>query len=241
LKCHYLALGIRGLFLDAKARLLPTRNEALVCVAGIAHPIYLRLRTSDVPLFTQIILHSQYDWELSKPPGVIVDAGANIGLASIFYSNKYPNAKLICVEPAASNLRLLRMNMANYPNSSVVSGALWKENGYIGIVDPGMGEWGFQTTQEAVSCARARAFTVNSLMDLCEVDYIDLLKVDIEGAEKEVFENPSGWINRVGAIAIELHDALRNGCSRNFYSATKDFERESHKGETTFVSRAHRA
>jgi hypothetical protein len=74
-------------------------------------------------------------------------------------------------------------------------------------------------------------------MEQCGIDYVDLLKVDIEGAEKEVFESSSRWIDRVGAIAIELHDQLKSGCSSAFRDATRDFSYESRKGETIFVAR----
>jgi FkbM family methyltransferase len=238
LKCHYLALGVRGVFLAAKAHLLRRTNETSVRVAGIAHPIYFRLRTSDVPLLTQVIRQSQYDCELPKPPRVIVDAGANIGLASIFFANRYPGALIISVEPAASNLKLLRKNLAPYPNSIIVAGALWGENTSVAIVDPGGGEWGFRIEEGPSERGNIAGLTLDKLMDQCGIDYIDLLKVDIEGAEKEVFENSFRWVGRVGAIAIELHDEIKLGCSRAFREATHDFEHESRRGETIFVTRS---
>jgi FkbM family methyltransferase len=186
---------------------------------------------------TQVILQSQYEWEFPKSPRVIVDAGANIGLASIFFANKYPGATIISVEPAPSNLELLRKNMAHYPNSVIVPGALWKDNSNVTVVDPGGGEWGFQVAEGALGNSGVAALTMDGLMDQCGIDYVDLLKVDIEGAEKEVFETSSTWIDRVGAIAIELHDHLKSGCSRAFRDATRDFGHESCKGEAIFVVR----
>jgi FkbM family methyltransferase len=237
LKCHYLALGIRGVFLGAKAHLLRRTSETLVSIPGIAHPIHLRLRTSDVPLFLQVILLSQYEWKLPKRPSVIVDAGANIGLASIFFANRYPGAKIISIEPAPSNLKLLCKNMAQYPNNAIVAGALWKENSRVTIVDPGGGEWGFQVEEDRPADGNVMALTLDRLMDQFGIDYVDLLKVDIEGAEKEVFESSSQWIDRVGAIAIELHDEIKIGCSHAFREATRAFGHESRKGETIFVAR----
>jgi FkbM family methyltransferase len=196
------------------------------------------VRTTDVSLLNEIILRSQYEWQLPRSPRVIVDAGANIGLASIYYANKYPNAQIISLEPAPSNLILLRKNMANYSNSAVVAGALWKHDGHVRVVDPGTGEWGFQVAGEANNGDIVAAFSIDTLMKTCGVEYIDLLKVDIEGAEKEVFENPSNWIDRVGAIAVELHDFLRDGCSRTFYQAIGQFDFQSRRGETIFVRRA---
>jgi hypothetical protein len=83
--------------------------------------------------------------------------------------------------------------------------------------------------------------TLDKLMDECGIDYIDVLKIDIEGSEKEVFENAARWIDRVGMIAVELHDRFKSGCSSSVYSATKGFEILSRNGETIFFARKEHA
>jgi hypothetical protein len=70
-----------------------------------------------------------------------------------------------------------------------------------------------------------------------DLSWVDLLKVDIEGAEKEVFSSPDEWIGSVSAIAIELHDRLKMGCSRSFYAAVTAFPIEQRRGENVFVAR----
>ena len=69
------------------------------------------------------------------------------------------------------------------------------------------------------------------------IDYIDLLKVDIEGAEREVFESSRGWIDRVGAIVVELHDRFKVGCTDSVDAATRAFEVRHKRGELTFLRR----
>lgn len=223
------------MLLLAKARLLRRPIEMQVSAPGILHPIHLRVGTSDVSLFRDILLNKEYEWDLPAAPRLIVDAGANIGLSSIFYANRYPHARIICVEPEPCNARMLRKNMAYYPNSVIVEAALWSNNEPISVVDPGLGEWGFRTIPGS---SNMRGITLDTLMDQCGIDYIDLLKVDIEGAEKEVFQNPSQWIDRLGVIVIEPHDRFKPGCSRSIYLATRDFEFEQRKGEMVFLARA---
>ena len=70
-----------------------------------------------------------------------------------------------------------------------------------------------------------------------DLKWVDLLKVDIEGAEKEVFGSPDEWIGSVGAIAIELHDRFKPGCSRSFFAAVTAFPVEQTCGENVFVAR----
>jgi hypothetical protein len=77
-----------------------------VTVSDIKYPFRVRLKTSDVKAFEQVIYEKEYEMALSRPPSVILDAGANIGLASIYFANRYPNAKIIAVEPEKSNFEL---------------------------------------------------------------------------------------------------------------------------------------
>lgn len=244
MRTSYKVFGSYGLFLLAKARLLHRPIQVKTSVPRVKHPLYLRIGSSDVPLFREILVNtSEYECELSKSPRVIVDAGANVGFASVFYANKYPEARIIAIEPDASNYEMLRKNTACYSNIVPVHAALWKDNSELVLEDPGTGSWGFQTRDKQESDAAKKkvlvpGITIDMLMARYQIDYIDMLKVDIEGAEKEVFENPAFWIDKVGVIAIELHDWCRLGCSHSVYSAARDFTCERRKGQTTFLMRA---
>jgi FkbM family methyltransferase len=240
-RCYYSLFGVYGLFLVAKARLLSRPIEVRFSLPGFPYPVHLRLRTSDVSLFWEILVDSAYDWEYETPQ-VIVDAGANAGLTSIFYANKYPESRIFAIEPESSNFEMLKKNTASYSNITAIQAALWNENRELRVFDPGEGLWGFRTgdfmeSEEAARGGLVRGITVDKLMkDNC-IDFIDLLKVDIEGAEREVFDDASAWIDRVGAIAIELHDRFKAGCSRSVLAAAKDFGLECQRGETNFLSR----
>jgi FkbM family methyltransferase len=238
--CYHL-FGFHGIFLTAKARASRKPVEIQFALPICKYPLHLRLRTSDVSLLSSILLHSEYNLELSEPPLFIVDAGANIGFAAVFFANKYPEAKILAIEPESSNYEVLKRNVAPYPNIQAIRGALWNENTHVTIVDPGSGNWGFQTCKEsdgATEPGQIRAFTLDKAMSDFGFEHIDLLKIDVEGAEKEVFENPAAWLNKVRVIAVELHDHLKNGCSRSVYVATRDFEHEWRLGETIFLARA---
>ena len=111
------------------------------------------------------------------------------------------------------------------------------------VVDPGIGHWGFQVAAngDAGSAARiekVEALSIPTLMRRYGLDWIDILKVDIEGAEKELFESAPGWIDKVQTVMIELHDRLKPGCTDSFNRATADFTVSQTKGENIFRSRA---
>lgn len=241
-RSYHSLFGFPGLYLVAKARLLRRPIEVKFSAPGFRDPLHLRVRTSDISLFQEILINMEYDWELARSPKVIVDAGANVGLTSVFYANKYPDAKIVSVEPEPSNFAMLKKNTASYSNIVTVQAALWKENTELNIFDPGQGHWGFQTgdVRESAAVEKQRPVhgtTVDKLMEDNGIGYIDLLKVDIEGSEKEVFEHSLRWIDRVGVIVIELHDRFKTGCSESVHSAAKHFECEWQRGETTFLLR----
>ena len=79
---------------------------------------------------------------------------------------------------------------------------------------------------------------MDELMRRYSLSSIDVLKVDIEGAEQQVSADSAAWIDRVGAIIIELHEAIAPGRSRSFYRATIDFDLFSVRGENVLVSRS---
>jgi len=67
--------------------------------------------------FEKIFLDREYDLSfLNLDPKVIIDGGSNVGYASVFFANRYPDARIISVEPEASNFRLLVKNTRSYPN-----------------------------------------------------------------------------------------------------------------------------
>jgi len=243
LRDYYALFGYPGVLLTAKARMLHQCVHVGVTVPGLKHPLYLRLRTSDVPLFRSILLENEYDWPFAKLPRVIVDAGANVGFTSVFYATRYPEAKIIAIEPEPSNFAILRRNIAPYPNVEAIQAALWKEREDVHIVDPGLGCWAFQVRGQVepdgsvADCGTAAAVTVDTILSDFGLGYIDILKVDIEGSEREVFEHSATWIDRVGVIVTEFHDHIKMGCSQAVYQATRDFELEWRRGETTVLLR----
>jgi len=243
MQTYYTLFGFYGVFLAIKSCILRRPIQAQLSIPWSPHPLHLRLRTSDVLLFQNIFLNREYDYDYAVAPKVIVDAGANIGLASIFYSCKYPSSRIFAIEPEPSNFEILKANIASYPNISAVHAALWKEDCDVFIVDPGRGPWGFRTSAFRSELRRQgyksiRGFSLDRFMRDYQIRYIDILKVDIEGAEKELFESAQEWIDRVGSIAIEIHDRFKPGCSEVVRAATRDFELVSQHGETAFLERS---
>ena len=186
-----------------KAKLTNSNDLITVNRRDIKFPFFLRLRTSDIPTFGQIFEDREYEFVTGKSPKVIVDAGANIGLASIYLANRYPESQIIAIEPETSNYEMLKMNVAPYSNIITLNAALWDKNEEINLVDPGWGKWTFMTQKEGSQeenlgniCHKVQGMTLNKIMEDFGLVRIDILKIDIEGAEREVFNTSSSWINK---------------------------------------------
>jgi FkbM family methyltransferase len=246
IKYYYSRFGITGLISAVKKRL--GRSDVYIKVKrkGIKKPFYLRLGTSDTLIFDQVFVYEEYDFETSTPPKVIIDAGAHIGLASIYFANKYPESKIVAIEPEESNFKLLKINVGPYTNVIPLQAALWCKNEEISLVDPGQGTSGFMTEEDG-NKERYGNFrhhiqgkTVDRIMQDYDLQRIDILKIDIEGAEREVFSDTSSWIGKVDGIIIELHERLKSGCDRSFYNGTTGFDDKWLQGENVFLSKRNR-
>jgi len=106
---HLKILGFEGLMLLIK-RIIFKNRIIKVRVKGCHQPIYLRNGTSDITVFYQIFLKQSYEVDYGFIPETIIDCGANIGIVSVFYKIKFPNAIIVAVEPEITNYNMLLKN-----------------------------------------------------------------------------------------------------------------------------------
>lgn len=236
---YYSNFGFRGLLAISAYRLFGRPKEITAHPPGIRNPLHLRVRSTDVSVYAGILLQEEYAFDLPFSPKAIVDAGANIGMASIYFAHRYPEAKIVAVEAEASNFEMLSRNVRPYPAIVPLHAALWSRDGEISVSDPdpasgASGNDAFVTHEG--SGVKVRAITMRTLMEEMDIQAVDLVKIDIEGAEKEVFE-AAEWIHGVRFLMIELHDRLRPGCSDAVNSVVQGFSKV-HRGETTLYVRA---
>jgi len=208
-------------------------EERDVLVKPLHHTVRLRPGTSDLMVLRKIFVDDEYKLPFDLKPKVIVDAGANIGCATLGFRLKFPEATLHAIEPESGNFRLLQQNCGSLPNVHLHQAALWPTPGFINLHNPLNEPWAFMCEEAA---SGVPTLTMPALIEQCG-GHIDLLKLDIEGAEKVLFEsNPQSWLPQVKAIAIELHDRFTPGCSQAMYRAVIDipFQQEV-RGENVFL------
>ena len=185
--------------------------------------IHLRKATTDFCVYRQVLVFEQYKIKGLKPENVkvIIDLGANIGLSAIYFIDRYPHAQIIAVEPEKANYDLMARNVDDLPGIHCMHNAVWNAHKSLGVFDSGSGEYGYQVKEESTEEKSViQSVTINDIIEKYQLQKIDLLKIDIEGSEKELFsDNYSTWLHKVGCIVIEVHDWFRPGCAAAFFRA----------------------
>jgi FkbM family methyltransferase len=135
---------------------------------------------------------------------LIVDCGANIGASAVWFSGRYPEAKIVAIEPAPDNIRLLRRNVAEF-DVDVVEAAVGLADGHS-FLDASITDALGQRVAVDGGGTQVQVLSLSTIVGRHNDTVPFFLKVDIEGAEKTLFEG--GWeiLDRFPIIALEPHD-----------------------------------
>lgn len=206
----------KGKLLKKGYRINATSDEYIVS-SDDKSDIFLRKKGSDWSVFKQIIIRGEYNYivknikAIHPNPSLIIDCGANIGLTSHQLSHAFPQCQIISVEPDLGNYTQLLKNLSTRTNILALNKAIWSEGRTLNIdysFRDGQ-DWSVRTTDEkTLSGVSVESITISQILKLSGHRVIDFLKIDIEGAEKELFKdkNTSDFLNRTKFISIEIHD-----------------------------------
>jgi FkbM family methyltransferase len=235
-RVHFDLFGIRGVLRRAMLLVPGLDNTFLAPIPGSCRDAIIRLGTTDVAAFEHVFINNEYGIALVLEPRVIIDAGAHVGMSALYFSHRYPAAKIIAIEPEPANFEVLKRNADRFSNVVPINAALWNYDGTVSIQNNDSGSWGSRVAA-IDSGYQVRSVKVTTLLQECDIDKIDLFKIDVEGAECEIFEDAPEWIDRVEVLCAELHDRFRPGCSSAFENATASFPIRWQRGELSCVAR----
>jgi FkbM family methyltransferase len=135
----------------------------------------------------------------------VIDCGANIGLTALYFANRYKHARIFSVEPDPDNFAVLQRNVAKCERIVPIRAAVVGRSGTVHMTRhrPAYGNK-IQNIPEEGLTQEVPGVTIEDICSQHCIESVDLLKVDIEGAEENVFADPH-FLPKVKMIAIELH------------------------------------
>ncbi len=139
------------------------------------------------------------------PPKLMIDAGGNIGASACFMHWNFPELSSLVLEPSASNLRVAKINLEQ-ENSILWDKALWWRSEILNF-DEGRSAWARKVNKTS-SGKMVQSVALSEILEMEEFSNPDYIKIDIEGAEEEVFEKDirlGELLNSVACISVEPH------------------------------------
>jgi len=221
----YAILGIR---LGALAP--GARSRAWVAVATTAQPVRDRLRRlpvaptrlrlawrghdfsyvvgdrSELEVLDGVFLQQDYEVPLAHRPATIMDLGSNAGATIHYFRARYPEAAIIGLEPDPDTFSRLCTNVRGMANVTVRQEAIAGRDGE-GTLAPSPLSWASALRSAGEPGIRVSTRNLDSLMAELGLDSIDVLKIDVEGAEHEVLEGFTR-MRDVAVVVGEYHPAI---------------------------------
>jgi FkbM family methyltransferase len=202
-----------------------TREPELVKFRRLRYPLLIRPGTEDIGAVTQNIIREEYgQFDLDETPITLIDAGAYIGDTSAYFLSRFPALYSIALEPNPESYRLAKRNLAPYGKRvTLLPFALSISEDVVCFSGDEMG-----ARIESGGNLKVKAITVSKVLEMLPNGRANILKMDIEGAEDEIFRASIGdWLPNIDCIIIETHgpdirssvlDALRaNGWNSVLY------------------------
>ena len=203
--------------------------------------------SSDFSVFKSVIIEKQYNLNYFSKPNSnnqinIIDGGANVGYTTIYLKDRFPNSNIICIEPSLKNIQALKYNLElnNLKNIKVINSALWYEKTSLKINSEfrDRREHSFRTVkQKNTEGEMVESITIYDIIKDNNIKVLDILKLDIEGSENEIFTFDSKLTDCLiitQNVVIEIHDEFN--CREKIESTIqKHFKKMTQIGELTFA------
>jgi len=156
--------------------------------------------------FNQIFINNVYNFNSTIEDPLIIDAGANIGLAVLYWKKKYPKAKIIAFEPSklAYNSLLKNVEENELENITCINKALSDTEGIQNFTTNELISGSLNTDKDLPLKYEVQTTTLGQYLN----QRIDFLKVDIEGAEKMIYEDVRKHISNLNYIFLEYHSFI---------------------------------
>lgn len=183
-------------------------DEFVVSVKGVRHPVWLRKKEPDIHNLWQIFGLKECDVPELVNASAIADLGAYVGYSTLYLLNRFPDAHLYCVEPNPNNIDMFRRNVGKSPRVTLVQAAIYNSPlDRIAFNFTKGDSWSGSLVNANVNSETfdVPVLSFHEFMLKYSIPKLDLVKVDIEGAELELINEVLTDKSKVGFLLLELH------------------------------------
>jgi FkbM family methyltransferase len=186
---------------------------------------------TDLWVLREVFFEHEYEVDLGAEPEVIVDLGANVGLSVLSFAARFPRARILAVEASPSTFERLERNVGGLERVTTVHAAVAGSDGTLPFYE-GDGSWAasLHRGDELAIVHQVPALTLETLLDRHGIEQVDLLKVDVEGAEGAVLRSPA--LSRARTVIAELHSDLLDEETLALLRGQASFEIQRLHGDT---------
>jgi FkbM family methyltransferase len=180
----------------------------------MANPVAIRTGMSDMQVFHDIFIWGEYSF--LKPVAertTVLDIGANVGYSSTYFAGIYPKCEVVAVELMHSNFEQLSRNTAFLGKRiTTLEAAVWSHNDGVSIADDTFRDgdaWSHHASEAKDGKSLVPSITMFELMQKHAMPRVNICKIDIEGAEFELFATGNRrWVDNCDVILLEIHEDL---------------------------------
>lgn len=171
---------------------------------------FVRGATTDLAAINESVMLNPYlssgHIELNED-AVVVDVGANIGDFTMQVARKCPNGRVFAIEPLSECISVLNRNkiLNRFANVYIVNGALGDHEGEIELSAAGIVSTVYPRIGQAIPTEVVRLTTLQWLIEEWQLERIDVLKLDCEGAEWDILPSARKFLPRIRQICMEFH------------------------------------
>jgi FkbM family methyltransferase len=151
---------------------------------------------------SEIFINEIYRIELPSKP-LIIDCGANIGISVLYFKRRFPESTVIAFEPDTQNFDILNLNVNSFQlkNVELNNAAIWIENTYLNFSNESSMSSKIENENASVTASKVKATRLYDIIN----QQVDLLKIDIEGAEYKVLMDIESKLHYVQNMFFEYH------------------------------------
>lgn len=151
-------------------------------------------------------------------------------MSAISFLSEYPEAQIAVVEPDKDNFMLLKYNVSpynlNYIRAYFFEAAVYNKDTDLLLYDSLTGSHGYRVTEDKIGIPlrTIAAFSIDTLLKKLKWETVDIIKIDVEGAEKEIFRENLSWLRKTKYLIVETHDRFKPNATKVLFKALEDYD-----------------